>query len=285
VAICVFCGRDRTLSAEHVLPDWLLTEFPPLEPSAKASRRLGYWDASGAWQDKSRVQGTVSVPTTVTVVCKDEYKGDDGCNTGWMSRLEGLAKPLITALGHDQQQTLSRDDQRLIAFWATKTMMMVEYTDHTTRATSNEQRRYLYEHRESRLSPPATTVLIGKLDPQSEPPHGWYHRGMGASFGLDAAVNRPPYANMQQTTFFIGHLVLAVFSIAVPGRQLVIPDAFVRDNKMRKILPTSKPFIWPVGTAFDEKTLQLFASAIYLIGESPGIGRAGLEPQRRPRDG
>jgi hypothetical protein len=46
----------------------------------------------------------------------------DNCNGGWMSRLEEAVKPILEPMLHGKPwTTLSVDDQRLLAFWATKT--------------------------------------------------------------------------------------------------------------------------------------------------------------------
>lgn len=108
---CVFCGSNEPLSAEHVYPQWcqpLLTD-PSGESGTHRSTtlRLG---------QRPKVRSYKGQPATQTVraVCK-------GCNSGWMSRLEQQAKPLLAAMIEGRPQILTPDAQAAVSSWFVKT--------------------------------------------------------------------------------------------------------------------------------------------------------------------
>jgi len=104
---------------EHIFPNWLNESFPKellgetnvqfsTEMNGQLVRRLQYQQADPAGQ-------------RVGAVCQN-------CNNGWMSRLEGAVKPLLTPLIFGNKSLLSPEDQTLLATWAVKTSMVFEYT-------------------------------------------------------------------------------------------------------------------------------------------------------------
>jgi hypothetical protein len=110
MGICAFCQQDRTLTKEHVWPQWLagvLADDTP-QPFVRA--------AGGAVED------TWAQPTfkqTVRAVCAN-------CNSGWMSQLEARAKPVLSPMIRGIALHLSADTQKLIATWALKTAIMAQ---------------------------------------------------------------------------------------------------------------------------------------------------------------
>ena len=55
----------------------------------------------------------------------------EGCNSGWMGRLEEHVKPTLEPLILGKRTTLSGDEQQLVAFWATKTVLAFQSIEHT----------------------------------------------------------------------------------------------------------------------------------------------------------
>jgi len=102
---CIFCGQGP-LTAEHVLPKWLQE-----------------WGLDGSGQH-TLVSGeeykTYSAPpfsASRKVVCKP-------CNTGWMSRLEAVSKPLLKALILGETRLIETFVQPILATWAYKTTLV-----------------------------------------------------------------------------------------------------------------------------------------------------------------
>lgn len=104
---CVFCGSNKKLTREHVLPDWLCDLYPKetMITNQFIGKSQKEWP-SKIFQHKAKV------------VCAD-------CNNGWMASLEGEVKPLLTSLIALNSLSLGRYEQDLLAFWAQKTLLML----------------------------------------------------------------------------------------------------------------------------------------------------------------
>ena len=105
---CVFCGAASNLTREHVLPDWLtgigLDRDASTHQAGPLARRPRQWSST-------------PFRTTVKMVCA-------ACNNGWLSELEGAAKPVLTPLIRGESRRLPDDDQALIAEWTCKTALI-----------------------------------------------------------------------------------------------------------------------------------------------------------------
>jgi hypothetical protein len=114
---CAFCGAGSRLTKEHVFPTWLDAYLPGDRPYwvLEQDRFVG----DHPFEVRRPSQGLDFV---VKAVCGD-------CNNGWMSAPEEEAKPILerllisTKLG-----PLLKDEQQVIARWATKTAMMLDFT-------------------------------------------------------------------------------------------------------------------------------------------------------------
>jgi hypothetical protein len=111
-SVCAFCGACEHMSQEHVFPQWLADELPQTEGTFTHSRDPD----TGPPTNWTNVKIDVKVPI------------GEGCNTGWMSDLEGDAKPILRELltARRQRTTLSMDDQDTLALWIAKTVYMHE---------------------------------------------------------------------------------------------------------------------------------------------------------------
>src|SRR6478736_5958394 len=107
---CIFCGGVAN-SHEHLLPEWLRSILPSDEPG------IHYREVGGittSWEKKAFTE-------TTRIVCHE-------CNTGWMSRLEKSAKPVLTPavarIGLPVQFDLR--EQWIAAQWAVKTCFVFQ---------------------------------------------------------------------------------------------------------------------------------------------------------------
>ena len=203
MAECAFCGQDRKLSDEHVWANWLLKLLPHPTPSENKTRILG----STRTGLKVRNEGLMGAPELVKVVCRP-------CNHGWMATLEEEAMRLLAPMIEGESLRLQVRDQRLLAFWAAKTMTMIEYTDDSTRVTTAAQRCFLYKNRDSRRLPAEVTAWSTAFDPQGVPGLRYHHRVVEAALCNSLAPGHP---NFQQTTMMMGQMVLVVFSYTLEG--------------------------------------------------------------------
>src|SRR5207249_875584 len=99
---CVFDGR-RPLTVEHAIPDWVRAYLPG-EGDLTSTRGEREWR-------------TKALSITVDRVCAD-------CNSGWMSRLEDRAKPLLADPIQSRRRRWTPREQRTVATWAYKTALM-----------------------------------------------------------------------------------------------------------------------------------------------------------------
>lgn len=116
---CPLCGEVGKKTREHVLPLWLgnllfdtWADDAPLNVSYRFTRY---------GEDKviERSRETERPEVVVRDVCKR-------CNTGWMSKLESAAKPLLSPLVLGHPARLEMAQQVTIAHWAAKTVALIE---------------------------------------------------------------------------------------------------------------------------------------------------------------
>lgn len=108
---CIFCG-GTPLTVEHVLPKWLQDVIP------------GHGLLTHSWRDPET--GDVREWTTSLVDFKAKAVCAR-CNQGWLSQLEGDAKPFLSSMIRGRRRTYYDRGRELCALWALKTVMMLEY--------------------------------------------------------------------------------------------------------------------------------------------------------------
>jgi len=118
---CLFCGLNGAgvLSKEHVIPQWLLRHLD-LPVHDQLFQGVGH-------SESDRLLQTPRIHSTYNFVqghvCKD-------CNTGWMSRLEAVAKPmLIPLIDQDRSiEALSASEKEVLGKWTVKTAYLHGFT-------------------------------------------------------------------------------------------------------------------------------------------------------------
>jgi hypothetical protein len=114
---CIFCGSTE-MSAEHLYPDWLRQLYPVSKKSRHSTLNVSIRDETSATPGVSKSQR--SHPRAINqikakVVCRK-------CNTGWMSRLESDAKPILKSLIAGERTILTAREHKVLACWAAKTV-------------------------------------------------------------------------------------------------------------------------------------------------------------------
>ena len=103
---CLFCQEEKTLTLEHVLPNWLSTLYPQntmvINEFTGGSNKI--WP-SKIFQHKAKV------------VCAS-------CNNGWMSDLESKTEPIIKRMIKLERMLMDKNTQDTLAFWSQKTVLM-----------------------------------------------------------------------------------------------------------------------------------------------------------------
>jgi hypothetical protein len=93
-------------------------EVPELFQSRGPHPQYGEWGTWRGTAGNERLVSTKHIPTKTRCVCK-------ACNTGWMSNLEELSKPLLVGMMKGRNRTLYLVSQRIVATWAYKTALML----------------------------------------------------------------------------------------------------------------------------------------------------------------
>lgn len=263
MAECAFCGEDRKLTKEHVWPEWLIEMLPDPDPDGRNVRKLMTGSPAG-YEERERDEGQSSVPSVVQIVCERH------CNNGWMSRLETNAKAIMEPLIFGRRTELRLKEQRLLAFWALKTTMVLEYTDHTTRMATTEQRRALYDGREALRLPERTCVWICSLTDHHPLTRGYSHRALKVvrrvgGLPLEAG---PEHPNIQQTTLCIGRLVVVVLSTTLPAEKFGMNFGETRD-RLHEIAPTPRHCRWPLVRQLDDESYAVLVNAVLFFPGPP----------------
>lgn len=238
---CIFCG-SRSLSREHVLPEWL---------QEWSGRGIGEHIVSLGIDSKS-----FSAPpftATVKAVCQE-------CNSGWMSRLEAAAKHHLKGLilGHDRQ--IETFIQPILATWAYKTVLIHE-------AAMPERKMWLPFYADlhlNRLPHAAAQVYLAKYD--------WESEDLATRYLGSKARWRDPATGIhvdEGPRLFKGVLTVgsAMFVVCVShdGAELSQAAPFNLDFKqyatrLERIWPVSFSFTWPPqGLSFSHAEFQDFA--------------------------
>ncbi len=218
---CAFCGGGP-LTLEHAWPRWLQHEL--LAPGSVVSMR---W---GPAQSLTHVDRK-GLEIKVTRACL-------ACNTDWMSKMEAAVKPVLLPLVRGQVHQLGYPEQQLVATWAVKTAMMLQFTPihHAGTVIAENLYRELYA---DQTRPPATVVVwIG--NEANQPPPGALLGLRGVSVehvdlhGLVPVRRR--YLGFE-ATMIARHLILKVIGHSGPKRA---------DLLKQVVAPAGLELIWPV---------------------------------------
>ncbi len=119
---CLFCGETATASTEHIVPKWIGRLFrEQVGPGHKVSFTHRWELPELGIPSKGK---SAKLPAFLTrAFC-------EGCNTGWMAELEEEVGPVLGPLILGEPTRLSVDQQRLLAFWATKTVLGFQSNEH-----------------------------------------------------------------------------------------------------------------------------------------------------------
>jgi len=167
-----------------------------------------------------------------------------------MSDLENGCKPLLTELISGREVRLSREDQRTICVWATKTAMVMEFTSASTRTPyfTAEERKQLM----SALAPADGTVVflagyVGR------------HAFWGTAHPLVFKDDNGQF-NGYSATMGFGSVVIQTLSYRAPAGNRWFKVAEDFDPASIEIWPRQEEsVVWPPGEVFDDEGFQAFA--------------------------
>jgi len=119
--ICKFCGAAGS-SKEHIIAKWISRLLrDQFGPNVTVSFRHQWELPELGIQNRGKSANLAAFFTRA--FCK-------GCNEGWMGKLEEHVQPILEPLILGKSATLSVDEQQLLAFWATKTLLAFQSQEH-----------------------------------------------------------------------------------------------------------------------------------------------------------
>jgi hypothetical protein len=256
---CAFCGSTkRPRGREHVLAGWLSTiglDDSPVEYHVGRLNRVARrWTSS-------------PFTATVRAVCDD-------CNHGWMSSLEGVAKPVLTPLIHGESRDLSADDQRLIAVWAFKTALVAMLS------SSDEERARGYG------VPPAEYVALYATRGNPQPlPASQFWIGYYAGQRPPGTIRVVPLViepDVAEPTVPSAYLITVVIeALMVQGVRFTTEELYVdlaTEPELPRIWPTQGTLAWPPDRRLDDETFEPMLQGKALRVLDPGIRLVPFKP-------
>jgi hypothetical protein len=224
--ICKFCGKPGS-SDEHIIAQWigrLLSEGAPPGAHFVFHHRSAHPEVG----IPERVK-TAKLPSYRTrAFCRP-------CNNGWMSELEVRVRPVLEPLILGKPRILSREDQALLSFWATKTLFGFQALEHESTEWARPE-DYAELH-ELQAPLPRSQVWLGAGEPKGE--IAWQR---AHSYRLNEAA--PEQIDGFGATLTIGHAVfyLAIGYTARPGLRLRYDAAMA----LKEIWPSTRDELhWP----------------------------------------
>ena len=159
---CIFCLSTGKLTGEHVWADWLRDFLP--RPGTKNSHHTRVGDEDIKPGKMNRAGDAHS--QKLVVVCR-------ACNSGWMSKLQTAAKPILIPLIQDKWPHLDEKNQKILTKWAMMFTMVVEFADPATQMIPQSDRNTI------RIGdiPSSWSIWIGRHNP------GIFHPAYFNQFG------------------------------------------------------------------------------------------------------
>jgi hypothetical protein len=192
----------------------------------------------------------VAFKTKVRHVCRT-------CNHGWMSNLEGEAKPILTPMLLGQPTELPVAAQATVATWSIKTALVAQYL-HGRKHIAVPLALYKRFYAERRPLP-HHYVWIGRFVGRSYASH-YHHRALRLE--LPGEVVSPDEHNAYLATFGVGQLVIQVL-----GHFLDEDVAVFGQSRMamgvQQVWPIQRRLLWPPGRyAFGEPGIKALANRL-----------------------
>jgi hypothetical protein len=237
--MCAFCGSGQNLTREHVWPRWVQDLVGP-EPAPNVAARE---------DEITRVWTASPATLTVRLVCR-------ACNNGWMARLEHAAKPILTPLISGERAVLSVEDQRLLAYWAAKTVAVGDLAvSHHDPALPAE---LLHALRTAPGPWPSTVTLAARYEGRRFPVRiGRFVRTHDLRVG-----NAPP----QPWRSFLASVSVGQLVLQVWGHGMInVTDLRPRNWKARYatvIWPDPRRMVWPPALTLTDDGVEAFMRAL-----------------------
>lgn len=245
---CIFCARRGVrFSHEHIISDWIAKQIHGGRPDSFRYDAIHKWESNYAdIQEWAYQMKLIQVKTKG--VCED-------CNTGWMSRTEKAAQPIIAPLIQGKPLHLTLPQQAALASWATLKMMVLDYAMTASKRpygrffTTEELTRF---YDDSARRPPESILLFAARHQGVN--EGW----MGvADFIWDHSSGKKVRASTlvlvvgQLAFVMLGHRITA----DIVGPHLVGFDVSHLKKTAYPLHPAHREFSWPPASSLNDEGL------------------------------
>lgn len=233
---CIFCGMaNASLTVEHVIPQWARRCFDMHGP-------LTVYAGGRASVDRTTVGKLQHLNVTLDrAICRS-------CNTDYLGRLEGVVSPILKPMAYSAKpRVLSLSDQRLLAHWSVKTVLLLELAVRQHYPTSRpiqgyvatpQELAWLWAHREP---PPRSLVWIGCWDCEQSSPVMYEPSGAP----LPTADGCEVVGHM--STFSLGYVAFQVFTVDFVAAES--HGAVPWNSRPPSSLADALKRIWPTGNS------------------------------------
>jgi hypothetical protein len=250
---CVFCGSIN-VTKQHVWPDWLKSIVPRKYPEHFQMLTMIDIHTPGiaVLQPDIRHKRGPSGTRKIRNVCAK-------CNSGWMSRIESAAKPMLTDLILGKARILDNTQQLALSTWITLISIVAEYTDKPTLSIPTHHRRYLME---KNLPPEGWRIWIGAYSGvRWGECHDYRHFGL-AIVPKNTFHSIRPECNTQFSTFVIGSLLIHAASTTI--QNLTPTFNSIVDHGLEQIWPSLKQNVtWPTSFALSDEHVDYISDAFF----------------------
>ena len=219
---CIFCDSEKSLSKEHIFPNWLNQYFPR---EGGESHHLVKNPGGNIREGKLERPGSI-FSQRLRIVCID-------CNSGWMSRLQNEAKPYLLPLINGDWGKGSEEGFATISRWITMFTMVGEHS-HPESCVVPLQERHSFQSKNT--IPEGWIVWIGRINQRGQEPARFNHFGGHLRYSPEAA----PFAYAQSTGVAIGEFYFQTFSSDSPPEIFTEAISFYEQNvDAQRIYPST----------------------------------------------
>ncbi|MGZ0655646.1 hypothetical protein ACWPKS_08565 [Coraliomargarita sp. W4R72] len=204
---CIFCNdslNEVGRSREHIFPQWILDE----------------WNLKSSSVSPTHYDEELNVISTRTHNFDNFLAGSvcTGCNTGWMSQLEGRCKKMILSLASTDLDIsdLSENEAKLLAAWTAKTAYALHSASNWVKIIPQS---HIYKLDSEDLKLPRNTFIVGH-SARSSKKISWQQGRGGEILCSHRDVSEDEINIFKNTgykiSFMIGGLFLCIFHNPLP---------------------------------------------------------------------
>jgi hypothetical protein len=190
------------------------------------------------------------------------------CNTGWMSRLEASARPILTPIILGTSVTLRVTDQPVLAAWVLKTSlvtMLVSSADQRAAGYGVPASEFadLYAYRDKKRPPKYVQVWLGHYEGEQ-----LLHSTQTTPMVVTArGLPPPPYPQGYVFSILLGKAFICGVRFTTPSLQIHLLPV----QGFAQIWPVKGEVTWPKGDPVDDLTLRATQKGLTLQPIKPDV--------------